>query len=93
MNVPRQINTYCPKCNKYTAHKVILYSKGRERGMSVGTRRNIRKRKGYVGKVKGQATIVKSAKRQKVLLGCAVCKYTIERILGSRTKKKLEFTI
>jgi len=93
MNVPRQINTYCPKCNKHTDHKVIFYSKGRERGLSVGTRRNIRKRKGYVGKVKGQATVIKASKRQKVLLQCMECKYSVERILGTRTKKKLEFTI
>lgn len=93
MNVPRQINTYCPKCNKYTEHKVRLYSKGRESGQSVGQRRNIRKRVGYVGKVKGQATVVKTSKRQKVILECIICKYSMERILGTRTKKKLEFTM
>ncbi|MCL4363292.1 50S ribosomal protein L44e [Candidatus Marsarchaeota archaeon] len=91
MKVPREIKTFCPKCGKNTNHKVILYSKKPESGLNVGKRRRARKLKGYIGKVKGQATVVKVSKRQKVLLECKDCKYKVERVLGSRTKKKLEF--
>lgn len=93
MKIVKEINTYCPKCNKHTLHSVKLYSKGPMRGTDIGNRRRRRKLKGYVGKVKGQASVKKLAKRQKVLLTCKVCKYTVERVVGSRTKKRLEFNV
>ncbi len=93
MKIARELNVYCPKCNKHTEHKVIIYSKKQDSGLSVSKRRRARKLKGYIGKVKGQATVIKIAKRQKVLLQCNVCKYQVERVVGSRTKKKLEFQI
>lgn len=90
MIITKEINTYCPKCNKHTLHTVKLHSKGPYNGLRIGNRRAARKRKGYYGKVKGQATVKKVAKKQKVLLTCKVCKYTIERVVGNRTKKRLE---
>jgi len=93
MKIARELNVYCPKCGKHTEHKVVIYSKKQESGLNVGKRRRARKLKGITGKVKGQATVVKVAKRQKVLLQCKTCKYEVERVLGSRTKKKLEFAI
>ncbi|MCL4372144.1 50S ribosomal protein L44e [Candidatus Marsarchaeota archaeon] len=93
MKIARELNAYCPKCGKHTPHKVLIYSKKQESGLNLGKRRRARKLKGYIGKVKGQATVVKIAKRQKVLLQCDTCKYKVERVLGSRTKKKLEFAI
>lgn len=93
MKISRDMTVYCPKCEKHTDHKVIIYSKKQESGLNIGKRRRARKLKGITGKVKGQATVVKVAKRQKVLLQCKVCKYEVERVLGSRTKKKLEFAI
>jgi len=93
MKIVKEVNTYCPKCNKHTPHTVKLYSKGAMRGTDMGSRRRMRKLKGYVGKVKGQASVKKLAKRQKILLICKVCKYTVERVVGSRTKKRLEFAV
>ncbi len=93
MKIVKEINTFCPKCNKHTLHTVKMYSKGAMRGTDQGSRRRARKLKGYVGKVKGQASVKKLAKRQKVLLICKVCKYTVERVIGSRTKKRLEFVV
>ncbi len=93
MKIVKEINTFCPHCNKHTLHTVKLYSKGPTSGLKIGNRRAVRKRKGYIGKVKGQATVKKLAKRQKVLLICKVCKYTVERVVGSRTKKRLEFNV
>ena len=56
----------------------------------VGNRRRARKLSGYIGKVKGAATSKKTGKHQKALLECVECKYIVERVLGTRTKKKLE---
>ncbi len=93
MKIPREMKAYCPKCNKHTQHKVTLYSKKQESGLNIGKRRRARKLKGITGKVKGQATVKKVAKRQKALLECNTCHYKVERVLGSRTKKKLEFKL
>ena len=93
MKMAREINAYCPWCNKHTPHTVKMYSKGTSTGQDMGTRRAERKRKGYVGKVKGKATVKKLAKRQKVILVCKECKHSVERVIGSRTKKKLEFKV
>ena len=90
MKMIKEINAYCPRCNKHTMHTVKLYVKGTNSGLDVGTRRAERKRTGYHGKVKGKASVKKLAKRQKVLLVCKECKYKVERVMGSRTKKKLE---
>lgn len=90
MIITREMNSYCPNCNKHTQHTVKLYSKGSTSGLKVGNRRAVRKRIGYHGKVKGQATVKKVAKKQKVLLICKECKYTVERVVGNRTKKRLE---
>jgi large subunit ribosomal protein L44e len=94
MKIGKEITTFCPKCNKHTVHAVKLYSKGPGFGigLNVGNRRALRKRLGYHGKVKGQATSYKNSKRQKTLLKCKECGYTVERVLGTRTKKKLEIT-
>jgi large subunit ribosomal protein L44e len=92
MKISKEITTYCPKCNKHTPHTVKLYSKGPGFGvgLNIGNRRRKRKLKGYHGKVKGQATRKKMSTRQKTLLKCKVCNYTVERVFGTRTKKKLE---
>ncbi len=93
MKIVREMNAFCPKCNKHTPHTVKMYTKGTSAGQAIGTRRAVRKRTGYHGKVKGQATVKKLAKRQKVMLNCKECKYIVERVVGSRTKKKLEYKI
>lgn len=90
MKVPRTTTTYCPKCNKHTLHTISAASKGTQRGMSIGNRRHNRKLKGYIGKVKGQATVKKISKRQKIVLKCAECGTSIERVPGTRTKKRIE---
>lgn len=92
MKVPKEITTYCPKCDKHTLHTVKLYSKGPGFGigMNIGNRRRMRKLKGYHGKVKGQATKKKLSTRQKTLLKCKECGRVIEKVFGTRTKKRLE---
>jgi large subunit ribosomal protein L44e len=91
MKVPKEIRTYCPRCNKHTPQKVSNTKKGKARGLAWGTLRHERRTKGYVGKVKGQAKVRKQGKRQKLTLECTVCKKKQERLLGGgRTKKKVE---
>jgi len=90
MKVPKEIKTYCPKCKKHTTHKAKNPKKGKARSMSWGTLRHERRTSGYVGKVKGQATVRKQGKKQKIVLECTECKKSQERIVGTRTKKKIE---
>jgi large subunit ribosomal protein L44e len=47
MKVPKEINRYCPKCNKHTIHKVSIYKRGKEDYMHAGWRRYYRKKRGY----------------------------------------------
>ena len=90
MKIAKEISAYCPKCTKHTDHTVKAYSKGPYNGLKIGNRRAVRKRTGYYGKVKGEATVIKLAKHQKAMLKCKECGYIVERVLGSRTKKRLE---
>ena len=90
MKMVNEVMAYCPKCDKHTLHTVKLYSKKPETTLNIGKRRAERKRTGYHGKVKGAANVIKTGKRQKAILQCKECGYSVERVYGSRTKKKLE---
>ncbi len=90
MEVPKEIMTYCPKCNKHTMHSLVVWSRKAQRGLSVGTRRHNRKIVGYVGKVKGKNIVKKLSKKQLALLKCKTCSFTVKRIMGARSRKKLE---
>jgi large subunit ribosomal protein L44e len=93
MKYPKEINAYCPYCKKYKKHKVKLAVKGsRNRSLAKGNRKHKRKLAGYGGKRRGQKTPRKQSKPQKIILICTECKKKHERIIGSRTKKKLEIT-
>ncbi len=91
MKYPKEIRTYCPHCLKHTVHKAKLASKGKARPMAIGTRKHERKLFGHGGKRAGKVPVKKQGVRQKVMLECQVCKKKQERIVGSRTKKKIEF--
>ncbi|MGC8572235.1 MAG: 50S ribosomal protein L44e [Candidatus Micrarchaeia archaeon] len=90
MIMPKEIDAYCPKCNTHTLHTVKLSVKGSAGGLKIGNRRHNRKLLGYHGKIKGQATVKKMGKKQKVILTCKECNYSIERVVGGRTRKRLE---
>jgi len=92
MEFPKELNTYCPYCKKHTDHKVRLASKGKARTMAVGNRKHARKLEGHGGKRAGEKTVKKQGKRQKIVLECAICKKKVERTIGTRTRKKLEFS-
>ncbi len=91
MEHPKEVNVYCPFCKAYKKHKVKMASKGsRNRKLSKGNRKHDRKLEGYGGKRRGKKIPRKQAKPQKIILICEECKKKHEKIVGSRTKKKLE---
>ncbi|MCX6776476.1 MAG: 50S ribosomal protein L44e [Candidatus Micrarchaeota archaeon] len=90
MKFPNEVNAYCPKCRKKTKHKVRIASKGRARSMAWGNRQHARTIMGYVGKVAGEKAVKKQGKKQKLMLECSVCKKKQERVIGKRTRKKIE---
>ncbi len=92
MNVPKQMNTYCPTCKKTTVHKVKVSTSKIKAGrtLSRGTRKHSRKLAGIHGKVKGKAKVKKQGIRNKIMLECPVCKKKHERVISGRMKKKAE---
>jgi len=90
MKYPKEVNAYCPNCGKHTPHKAKLVSKGKARPMAIGNRKHERSLMGHGGKRAGEKTVKKQGKRQKIILECSVCKKKQERVIGTRTKKKLE---
>jgi ribosomal protein L44E len=52
--------------------------------------RHKRKLRGHGGKRAGKKEVKKQGKRQKIVLTCTQCNKKQERVLGTRTKKKLE---
>lgn len=90
MKFPKETRTYCPNCKSHQTHKTKLASKGRARALAVGNRSHQRKLLGHGGKRAGKATVKKQGKKQKLVLECSSCKKKQERIVGSRTKKRME---
>ena len=90
MKIVKQMSAYCPKCMKHTEHTASMAVKGQYNGLKRGNRVAERKRTGYFGKVQGAKTPKKLSKRQKTILKCKECGYGVERVFGTRTKKRLE---
>jgi large subunit ribosomal protein L44e len=75
MNVPKEINRYCPKCKTHTLQKVALYKAGKRRGSAIGERRHEEDKKGYGGqKFPKLAKPAKTTKKVTRMLTCSVCK-------------------
>lgn len=90
MKINKEIMSYCRFCNKHTKHTVRMYNKKPQRGLSLGTRRHNRAIKGYVGSIEPKIHPKKLGRKQKVMSECSVCHKISERVLGMRTKKKIE---
>jgi len=87
MNAPKEIRTYCPRCNKHTVHTVSLYKDGRRRALARGERAHERERKGYGGqKYPMLRRKAKTTKKQTLKLKCKDCGHTLHRE-GIRLKK------
>jgi len=85
-----EVVAYCPLCRAHTKQKVRVASKGRARELAWGNRQHARKITGYTGKVAGEKPVRKQGKRQKLVLECPACKKKTERIVGTRTREKIE---
>ena len=92
MKISKEIMAYCRECNKHTKHIVRNYNKKPQRGLSLGTRRHNRAIKGYVGSIEPKIHPKKLGKKQKVMMECQECKNITERVIGMRTKKKIEIS-
>lgn len=92
MKYPKEIRAYCPHCRKHTLQRAKLASKGKARHQAIGTRKHERKLLGHGGKRAGKVPVKKQGTRQKVILECQECRKKHERVVGGRTKKKLEFS-
>lgn len=90
MKFPKEVNSFCRNCNSYQSHKVRVASKGRARSLAKGNVKHINKLKGRGGKRAGEKTVRKQGKRQKIVLECTKCRKKTERVVGTRTKKKIE---
>jgi large subunit ribosomal protein L44e len=87
MKVPKEINTYCPRCKKHTVHTITLYKKGKDRTSALGTRRHAEDKKGYGGqKFPELKRTAKTTKKQTLRYKCKDCGYTIQRE-GIRLRK------
>ena len=87
MRVPKQINTYCPRCRTHTQHVVTIYKPGKRRSLAEGERRYRRKQEGYGSKRKPeQKRFAKTTKKIVLKLKCSKCGYISHRE-GMRLKK------
>ena len=92
MIVPKEMNSFCPTCNKHAMHKVKVSTSKYKAGRTLawGTRKHERKLACYHGKVKGKAKVKKQGIRNKIMLECSVCGKKHERVISGRMKKKAE---
>ncbi|OYT56641.1 MAG: 50S ribosomal protein L44e [Desulfurococcales archaeon ex4484_217_2] len=87
MKIPKEIRTYCPRCNTHTVHTVTIYKHGRRRALAEGERRYRRKQEGYGSKRKPeQKRFAKVTKKVVLKLKCKKCGYISHRE-GIRLKK------
>ena len=76
VNVPKEINTYCPKCKAHQIHSVTLYKPGKRRALAHGERAHAREKEGYGGqKYALQREFAKTTKKQTLRLKCKVCNF------------------
>jgi len=94
MNVPKEIQTYCPKCKAHTKQKVkkVVQKKTRAtpRNTSWGQIKHEKKTKGYTSRVAGTTKHDKQSQRNVLVLECPKCKKKQQRTVGSRTRKRIE---
>ena len=88
MNIPKEINRFCPKCKKHTIQKISIYKAGKRRGSAAGERRHALRKKGYGGqKFPKLAKPAKTTKKVTQIFTCPVCKKKSLKKAGIRIKK------
>jgi large subunit ribosomal protein L44e len=89
MKIKGELNKYCPRCKKHTAHSVSTYKAGKRRSQAQGERRMKRKTRGYGSFPKNiQKRFAKTTKKTVLKLKCKECEYTIQS--KSMRLKKVE---
>ena len=87
MKMPRTVSTYCPKCQKHTAHEVERVKKKKASELKQGQRRFRKVMAGYGGfprpKPEGRE---KPTKKVSIRYRCKTCKKAHQR-QGFRAKK------
>ncbi len=87
MKIPKQLNTFCPKCKSHTRHSVSLYKAGKRRTLALGELRHAMENRGYGGSKKPiQKRLAKVTKKAALKLKCEKCGYILSR-KGIRLKK------
>ena len=75
VNIPKEINRFCPKCKKYVVQKISIYKAGKRRGTAAGERRHALRIKGYGGqKFPKLAKRAKTTKKVTQVFTCPECK-------------------
>ncbi|MFH1240028.1 MAG: 50S ribosomal protein L44e [Candidatus Diapherotrites archaeon] len=87
MDIPKTSMDYCKKCNKHIEHKRKLFKPGKARADSEGTRKNVRKKKGYGGKYQFTAVVKKQNKKPVFIMECTACKSKHYNVIPKRMKK------
>lgn len=93
MKIPKEIRTYCPFCKAHNVHKIKVASKGKARTLASGNVKHRRKLKGHGGKRAGKKAVKKQGKKQKLMLECMNCHKKHEKVLGGRTKIRVEVKV
>lgn len=93
MKMTKETNRYCPKCKKYTTHKISIVKSGKKRGaLKAGARRYAAKIAGYGGfprpkPEKSKKWGVKLTKKVDIRYKCTECGKMTARKKGFRIKK------
>ena len=75
VNIPKEINRFCPKCKKHVVQKISIYKAGKRRGTAAGERRHALRKKGYGGqKFPKLAKPAKTTKKVTQIFTCPECK-------------------
>jgi large subunit ribosomal protein L44e len=87
LKLPKNVNTFCPRCRIHTDHQVSIYKAGKRRSLAWGELRHAKENMGYGGSKKPiQRRLAKVTKKVALKLKCAKCGYTLSR-KGIRLKK------
>jgi len=85
--MPKEIRDYCKKCNTHTIHKLKHFKSAPGRTLAKGNRRNVEKKKGYLGKYQFTAIVKKQNKRNVFVAECTVCNTKHYFVIPKRMKK------
>uniref|UniRef100_A0A7N4NZE5 Ribosomal protein L36a n=2 Tax=Sarcophilus harrisii TaxID=9305 RepID=A0A7N4NZE5_SARHA len=91
VNFPRFRRSYCKRCGRHQLHRVTQYRRGKDSRVSQGTRRYLRKQKGYGGQKKPVfRKKAKTTKKVVVRLECTVPDCKCKSFLAIKRCKHFE---